>query len=52
MHGVIYNVAEKDGQLSIYASFGGLLMRLQGARASLQKPGLELDQNIYLLIRK
>lgn len=52
MHGTIYRVEEKEGQVSLYASFGGLLMRLKGNRTSLVKGGLELDSKIYLLLRK
>ncbi|XP_065341399.1 DNA-directed RNA polymerases I, II, and III subunit RPABC3-like isoform X4 [Cloeon dipterum] len=36
--------------LSVYASFGGLLMRLQGDASNFQ--ALEVDQAVYLLIKK
>eukprot|EP00056_Hartaetosiga_gracilis_P018758 m.11764 g.11764 ORF g.11764 m.11764 type:complete len:143 (-) comp7038_c0_seq1:203-631(-) len=52
MNGIIYNIEEKDNALSVYASFGGLLMRLKGSKSSLVKDGIELDKSIYLLIRK
>lgn len=35
---------------SAYASYGGLLMRLQGDANNLH--GFEVDQQIYLLIKK
>eukprot|EP01147_Barroeca_monosierra_P008803 gene8803-1171_t len=52
MHGTIYRVEEKEGQVAVYVSYGGLLMRLKGNRSSLLKAGLDLDANIYLLLRK
>ena len=52
MHGTIYHVEDKEGQVSIYVSFGGLLLKIKGTRSSLVKPGLELDQKVYLLLRK
>eukprot|EP00043_Microstomoeca_roanoka_P001922 m.35401 g.35401 ORF g.35401 m.35401 type:complete len:144 (+) comp11133_c0_seq3:230-661(+) len=52
MHGTIYRVEEKEGQVAIYVSYGGLLMRLKGTRSSLVKPGLDLDSTVYLLLRK
>ncbi|EGD80634.1 RNA polymerase subunit [Salpingoeca rosetta] len=52
MHGTIYRVEEKEGQVAVYASYGGMLMRLKGNRSALMKPGLELDSSLYLLIRK
>lgn len=39
-----------DAHRSAYASFGGLLMRLQGDANNLS--GFEVDHQIYLLIKK
>jgi DNA-directed RNA polymerase I, II, and III subunit RPABC3 len=39
-----------DSCRSAYASFGGLLMRLQGDANNLH--GFEVDAQIYLLIKK
>ncbi|CAD5223730.1 unnamed protein product [Bursaphelenchus okinawaensis] len=55
MYGKIYRVEGDDtgsenARLSVYASFGGLLMRLQGDATSLS--GLDVDKNLYLLIKK
>ncbi|CAD5232302.1 unnamed protein product [Bursaphelenchus xylophilus] len=55
MYGKIYRVEGDDAvsenaRLSVYASFGGLLMRLQGDATSLA--GMDVDKNLYLLIKK
>eukprot|EP00054_Salpingoeca_dolichothecata_P035464 m.5485 g.5485 ORF g.5485 m.5485 type:complete len:151 (-) comp5479_c0_seq1:156-608(-) len=51
MHGRVYRCdEEKDKKLSVYVSYGGLLMRLKGAASNLQS--IQLDSNIYLLVRK
>mmetsp|Transcript_19175 Transcript_19175/g.28538 ORF Transcript_19175/g.28538 Transcript_19175/m.28538 type:complete len:147 (-) Transcript_19175:44-484(-) len=50
MYGKVFKFEEVDRSLAVYASFGGLLMKLQGSTLAIQR--LELDMNIYLLIRK
>ncbi len=57
MYGKIYRIegdddraGEPSSRLSAYASYGGLLMRLQGDANNLH--GFEVDQNIYLLVKK
>mmetsp|Transcript_4634 Transcript_4634/g.6377 ORF Transcript_4634/g.6377 Transcript_4634/m.6377 type:complete len:145 (+) Transcript_4634:28-462(+) len=51
MHGVVYRYEHEDNhQVAIYASFGGLLMRLIGNQRHLAS--IEIDQRIYILIRK
>jgi DNA-directed RNA polymerase I, II, and III subunit RPABC3 len=55
MHGRIYRVEGEDSgaeanKMSVYISFGGLLMRLHGEAGVLA--GLEVDKTIYLLIKK
>ncbi|EFA75427.1 RNA polymerase II core subunit [Heterostelium album PN500] len=45
-----YQKDNSSSKVSIFASFGGLLMLLQGDPRYL--PGLELDARIYLLIKK
>ncbi|CAJ0559427.1 unnamed protein product, partial [Mesorhabditis spiculigera] len=57
MYGKIYRIEggeaghDKDSQnLDVYASFGGLLMRLRGDAFNLQE--FELDKYIYLLMKK
>ena len=58
MHGKVYRVddshdkASNTPQLSIYISFGGLLMRMKGDRRTLQDKGLNLDSEHYVLLRK
>eukprot|EP00730_Choanoeca_flexa_P014035 TRINITY_DN5985_c0_g1_i2.p1 TRINITY_DN5985_c0_g1~~TRINITY_DN5985_c0_g1_i2.p1 ORF type:complete len:155 (+),score=6.66 TRINITY_DN5985_c0_g1_i2:27-467(+) len=54
MHGKVYRIEEQDQgqQLSVFVSFGGLLMRLRGDTSSLSKPGLDIDSSQYLLMRK
>lgn len=37
-------------KIAVYISFGGLLMQLQGDAKKLAD--LDIDQNVYLLIRK
>lgn len=56
MYGKIYriegdeNYHETSTRLSAYASFGGLLMRLQGDANNLH--GFEVDSPLYLLMKK
>nr|CAH0103013.1 unnamed protein product [Daphnia galeata] len=56
MFGKVYRIEGDEGstepstRLSAYASYGGLLMRLQGDANNLH--GFEVDQQIYLLIKK
>ena len=51
MYGKIFKFKEeKGGKISIACSFGGLLMNLKGHASDLHQ--LELDSNIYLLIRR
>ncbi|KAJ3427163.1 DNA-directed RNA polymerases i ii and iii subunit rpabc3 [Anaeramoeba flamelloides] len=53
MHGKVYKYQEDPkitSKVSIYVSFGGLLMELCGDTRNLQE--IELDMNIYLLMRK
>jgi len=59
MYGKIYRLESDDGstgdaggtsRVAAYASFGGLLMRLQGDANNLH--GFEVDKNLYLLIKK
>ena len=59
MHGKVFKVAAGPGGggggagksgMEVFVSFGGLLMSLKGEARNLQK--LELDQRVYLLIRK
>eukprot|EP01125_Pyxidicula_operculata_P015893 TRINITY_DN5419_c0_g1_i1.p1 TRINITY_DN5419_c0_g1~~TRINITY_DN5419_c0_g1_i1.p1 ORF type:complete len:144 (+),score=32.10 TRINITY_DN5419_c0_g1_i1:81-512(+) len=52
MYGKVFKTLheEKSSKLSVYVSFGGLLMQLQGDREHLKD--LALDSSIYLLIRK
>lgn len=61
MHGKVFKVAAGGGGsgggggggkgvMEVFVSFGGLLMSLKGEARNLQK--LELDQRVYLLIRK
>lgn len=54
-NGKIYRIEGEDSssdatRLAAFASFGGLLMRLQGDPNNLH--GFELDKQIYLLIKK
>ena len=57
MFGKTYRIEGDDGgsdaaptRLSAYASYGGLLMRLQGDANNLH--GFECDAHIYLLMKK
>eukprot|EP00040_Diaphanoeca_grandis_P005028 m.31064 g.31064 ORF g.31064 m.31064 type:complete len:145 (+) comp16390_c1_seq1:135-569(+) len=52
MHGKVYRCDEAadNNKLSVFVSFGGLLMRLTGDVRNLQT--ITLDSMIYLLIRK
>lgn len=48
--GGMYGTAGDAGILSVYVSFGGLLMRLKGDASSLHD--IHMDSNVYLLIKK
>jgi DNA-directed RNA polymerase I, II, and III subunit RPABC3 len=56
MYGLVYKytpeTGNKDGgvKVSVYVSFGGLLMKLTGDPAKLNV--LEVDSKVYLLMRK
>jgi len=53
MHGKVFKVTQpthKDNKMELFVSYGGLLMSLSGDARNLAK--IELDQRIYLLIRK
>lgn len=55
MYGKIYRIEGEEtnnetSRLSAFASFGGLLMRLQGDANNLH--GFEVDRNLYLLMKK
>ncbi|KAL5706815.1 DNA-directed RNA polymerases II [Ranunculus cassubicifolius] len=54
MHGKLYKISEggseKNVTVEMYASFGGLLMKLSGD-PNIAKP-FELDQRLFLLMRK
>lgn len=53
MHGKVFKISGLTGvgsNIECYASFGGLLMCVKGESRNLSK--LELDQRVYLLIRK
>ncbi|TKR68109.1 hypothetical protein L596_024142 [Steinernema carpocapsae] len=54
MHGKIYRIEGDDSsemsRLAAYASYGGLLMRIQGDANNLH--GFEQDTPIYLLMKK
>ena len=52
MHGLIfkYKSGPRASSVDVFASFGGLLMKLTSDQVNVQ--GLSVDKNIYLLIRK
>merc|ERR1712000_415504 len=50
MHGKVFKCEPVKSRLAIYASFGGLLMKLEGDPRNLHE--IQLDQRIYLLVRK
>eukprot|EP01102_Stenamoeba_stenopodia_P002855 TRINITY_DN12734_c0_g1_i1.p1 TRINITY_DN12734_c0_g1~~TRINITY_DN12734_c0_g1_i1.p1 ORF type:complete len:144 (-),score=34.75 TRINITY_DN12734_c0_g1_i1:64-495(-) len=51
MCGKVYKYLEEKGhKVSVYVSFGGLLMKLRGDERNLQ--ALTLDSKIYLLMRR
>ena len=51
MHGVIFNIEHtKKQNIAVHASFGGLIMRLEGEQAQLEL--LEPDMKFYILMRK
>jgi DNA-directed RNA polymerase I, II, and III subunit RPABC3 len=54
MYGLVYKYKPDTGagavRVEVYASFGGLLMKVKGDPAKLAV--LEVDSNLYLLMRK
>ena len=55
MYGVVFEIEDHNaqGEVTVYASFGGLIMKLRGKKAlleSFKKDGA--DARIYLMIRK
>ena len=51
MHGKIFKYSEEsDGKVSVYASFGGLLLGITGEPTYLNNLGM--DERIYLLLKK
>lgn len=52
MYGKVFKHHQKSGDhmMSVFVSFGGLLMHLMGDETNLNK--LELDSRVYLLMRK
>lgn len=52
MYGKVFRHHQKAGDpdMSVFVSFGGLLMHLRGDEAHLKS--LDLDNRVYLLIRK
>lgn len=53
MYGKVYKKTaskKSDGEVVMYASFGGLLMSLEADKADLD--GVHLDDRIYLLIKR
>ncbi|XP_019857010.1 PREDICTED: DNA-directed RNA polymerases I, II, and III subunit RPABC3-like [Amphimedon queenslandica] len=50
MYGKIYRLEGAEDSLSVYVSFGGLLMRLKGD--DLQGLMMMMDMNVYLLLKK
>ncbi|XP_063901595.1 DNA-directed RNA polymerases I, II, and III subunit RPABC3-like [Zophobas morio] len=51
MFGRIFKCEEEErDKLTLYVSFGGLLMRLKGEARNLE--GIEIDNRIYLLMRR
>eukprot|EP00288_Rhodomonas_lens_P004735 CAMPEP_0177728472 /NCGR_PEP_ID=MMETSP0484_2-20121128/20899_1 /TAXON_ID=354590 /ORGANISM="Rhodomonas lens, Strain RHODO" /LENGTH=113 /DNA_ID=CAMNT_0019241247 /DNA_START=33 /DNA_END=374 /DNA_ORIENTATION=- len=52
MYGKVFKHHSKPGEpdMSVFVSFGGLLMHLRGDEAHLSK--FDLDMRLYLLIRK
>ena len=53
MYGTVFSIEEKDQDLVVFASFGGLIMKLSGRKNVLggfRKDGVE--SRIFLLMRK
>jgi DNA-directed RNA polymerase I, II, and III subunit RPABC3 len=51
MHGKIFKYSEeRNGEISIYASFGGLLFGITGEPSHLSN--LSMDERVYLLLKK
>lgn len=53
MYGVVFDMEEKTNELTVYISFGGLLMRVSGsaeAMSSFRKEGKE--SRVYLMMKR
>lgn len=52
-YGVVFDIIEKNNELTVFASFGGLIMRVNGkanALSAFRKDGKEA--RIYLMIKR
>jgi DNA-directed RNA polymerase I, II, and III subunit RPABC3 len=52
-YGVVFDVVEKNNEITVFASFGGLIMRVNGKANSLsafRKDGKEA--RVYLMIKR
>ena len=52
-YGVVFDIVEKAGELTVFASFGGLIMRVNGkanALSAFRKDGNEA--RVYLMIKR
>ncbi len=54
VYGKLYDYKPEKNKVSIYVSFGGLLMKLTGVQSIIDSiiPKAESDINLYLLMRK
>lgn len=55
MYGMVFEIEDhaNEGEFSVYASFGGLIMKIRGKKAALanfKRDGA--DARIYVMIRK
>jgi len=52
MQGRVYKYSQAKHKADVYASFGGLLMQLNGSAQIISKARFSVDNKIYIFIRK
>lgn len=53
MYGTVFDIEEKGSEITVYCSFGGLLLRVSGgpdAMATFRKEGKE--SRVYVMIKR
>ena len=52
MCGLIFEIEDNEGDLVVYASFGGLIMKIKGKKSDLGCFRKENESRIFVMMRK